>query len=135
VRRLSKTVIEHFPGRWERDRVESPTNSENTFPVVHNTMRYSSFIIIFAAAVLLVACTSSSSPDSSSGKQESSASVECVEPQNPYDEGSGHYAGYEWAQEKNPGACGGNSQSFIEGCEEYERQQSEYEDCEAKKKN
>ncbi len=32
---------------------------------------------------------------------------------------SGHQAGYEWAQRKDivdPGSCGGNSTSFIEGC-------------------
>lgn len=32
---------------------------------------------------------------------------------------SGHEAGYEWAQRKgitDPDECGGNSQSFIEGC-------------------
>lgn len=40
---------------------------------------------------------------------------------NPYSEGSGHYAGYEWA-EKTGGSCSGNSTSFIEGCEEYYRQ-------------
>ena len=35
---------------------------------------------------------------------------------------SGHEAGYESAKEKgitDPDDCGGNSQSFIEGCEEY----------------
>lgn len=34
---------------------------------------------------------------------------------------SGHDAGYEWAEEndiRDPGDCDGNSQSFIEGCEE-----------------
>lgn len=33
---------------------------------------------------------------------------------------SGHKAGYAWAQDKgitDPSACGGTSQSFIEGCE------------------
>ena len=28
----------------------------------------------------------------------------------------------------------GSSQSFTEGCEEHERQESEYEECEAKRK-
>ena len=37
---------------------------------------------------------------------------------NPYDAGSGHYAGYEWA-ERTGRNCNGNSQSFNEGCEEY----------------
>ena len=41
---------------------------------------------------------------------------------NPYSSGTGHYAGYEWAEEKGVSSCGGNSQSFIEGCEEYLRQ-------------
>jgi len=52
---------------------------------------------------------------------------------------SGHEAGYEWAEEHSitdPSDCGGNSDSFIEGCEAYanEYQQSveeeydEYED-------
>lgn len=35
--------------------------------------------------------------------------------------GEGHDAGYEWAQDQgitDPDDCDGNSQSFIEGCEE-----------------
>lgn len=35
---------------------------------------------------------------------------------------SGHKAGYDWAQRKgitDPGDCGGNSSSFIEGCKSY----------------
>ncbi len=35
---------------------------------------------------------------------------------------SGHEAGFDWAEEKgitDPEDCGGNSQSFIEGCEAY----------------
>lgn len=38
------------------------------------------------------------------------------------DDCSGHDAGYEWAEEReitDPDDCGGNSQSFIEGCEAY----------------
>lgn len=42
---------------------------------------------------------------------------------------SGHEAGYNWAEEndiKNPDDCGGNSDSFIEGCQTYaEEQQTE----------
>ncbi len=49
------------------------------------------------------------------------------EPENPYNEGSGHSAGYEWAEENDVGSCGGNSDSFIEGCEEYLLQQENYE--------
>src|SRR5690606_39170545 len=38
---------------------------------------------------------------------------------------SGHEAGYEWAQDRgieHPDDCGGNSISFIEGCEAYARE-------------
>ena len=48
------------------------------------------------------------------------------------DDCSGHEAGYEWAEEHgitDPGDCGGNSDSFIEGCEAYaEEQMEEYEE-------
>lgn len=40
---------------------------------------------------------------------------------NPYSEGTGHYAGYEWA-ERTGGDCNGNSNSFNEGCEAYYEQ-------------
>ena len=50
-----------------------------------------------------------------------------LEPENPYDEGSGHYAGFEWGENGN--SCGGNSSSFIEGCEEYEIQEEAYNAC------
>ena len=79
--------------------------------------------------LLIVGCTSSKHSDS----EEEEAGAACTEPENPYAQGTGHYAGYEWA-ENNSGTCGGSSQSFTEGCEERERQESEYEECEAKKK-
>ncbi len=47
------------------------------------------------------------------------------EPENPYNEGSGHSAGYEWAEKNGVSSCGGSSNSFIEGCEEYLSQQEE----------
>ena len=46
---------------------------------------------------------------------------------------SGHQAGYRWAEENgitDPDECGGNSQSFIEGCQSYAEenpQPQEYE--------
>jgi len=49
---------------------------------------------------------------------------------------SGHEAGYDWAEEKgitDPDDCGGNSTSFIEGCESYAQEQgdsSSYDDSE-----
>lgn len=45
---------------------------------------------------------------------------------------SGHEAGYNWAEENeidDPDKCGGNSSSFIEGCQAYaEEQQATVED-------
>jgi hypothetical protein len=35
---------------------------------------------------------------------------QCTQPENPYDEGTGHYAGYEWA-EKNSRAFGFTEES------------------------
>ena len=90
------------------------------------------FALTLIGLTLLVGCTSSQPPESESHEKASDA-AQCTEPENPYDEGSGHYAGYEWA-EKNPGPCGGSSQSFTEGCEEHEHQESEYEECEDRKR-
>jgi hypothetical protein len=62
-----------------------------------------------------------------SSYSESEYYTEPETPENPYDEGSGHYAGYEWA-ERTGGDCSGNSNSFNEGCEEYYSQQGEYDE-------
>lgn len=46
---------------------------------------------------------------------------------------SGHEAGFEWAQENDIGDssdCGGNSQSFIEGCEAFVEERQEEADRE-----
>ena len=50
-----------------------------------------------------------------------------LEPSNPYDIDSGHYAGFEWGIEGKD--CGGNSDSFIQGCEEYQNQENAYQYC------
>lgn len=42
--------------------------------------------------------------------------------ESPYDDGSGHDAGFQWAEQKgitDSSDCGGDSDSFIEGCQEY----------------
>lgn len=44
---------------------------------------------------------------------------------------SGHEAGYQWAEEhdiKDADDCGGNSQSFIEGCRAYAEEQGDAND-------
>jgi hypothetical protein len=50
---------------------------------------------------------------------------ESLYPQNPYDYDTGHSAGFEWGASGK--GCGGNSTSFIEGCEEYQNQEEAYE--------
>ena len=84
--------------------------------------------LILSAPLVIVGCTSSSSSEKATKEETAN---HCSEPQNPYAAGSGHYAGYEWAETNAPGTCGGRSESFIEGCEEYQQQESEYEDCES----
>jgi hypothetical protein len=44
---------------------------------------------------------------------------------------SGHEAGFEWAENKgitDPDDCGGNSNSFIEGCKAWAEQQDNADD-------
>lgn len=53
-----------------------------------------------------------------------------LEPNNTYEEGSGHYAGFQWGEEGN--TCDGNSDSFIQGCEDYESQEAAYSACKSK---
>lgn len=76
-------------------------------------------LFLIGFALLLVGC--SSNPSNSSYEYEDEE-VEDRYIGNPYSSGSGHYAGYEWAERKGGSSCGGNSQSFVEGCEEYLRQ-------------
>lgn len=92
---------------------------------------YWSTILLIASILPLSACSSSpsyndSSYDGSSYTQDSSyADENNVEVGNPYDQDTGHYAGYQWAEDHPGSDCSGNSQSFNEGCEEYNQQQDE----------
>lgn len=70
--------------------------------------------------LLLTSCGTGSSYESDEG-YESEYREEYQEIGNPYSPGTGHYAGYEWA-ERTGGYCDGNSQSFNEGCETYHDQ-------------
>ena len=77
-------------------------------------------LVIASAVVLsLVGCVGDSS-----GGYADTADGEGGYVGNPYSEGTGHYAGYEWA-ERTGGDCDGNSQSFNEGCEAYYEQTGE----------
>jgi hypothetical protein len=91
-------------------------------------MKKHSIIAILTLATLMVVGCKSTPPSSSSDGEAS-----CTEPQNPYDEGSGHYAGYEWAAEHS-GTCETGSTSFNEGCDEYDSQEDEYDKCVAQRR-
>lgn len=79
--------------------------------------------IIWGVSHWLNTSDSTSPLDTSS----SYSSPNCEEPENPYTPGTGHYAGWEWGEEGN--YCDGNSESFIEGCEEYDQAETDYFDC------
>jgi hypothetical protein len=81
---------------------------------------------------VLFGCGSS---ESSRKDEEGGAAATCTEPENSYSEGTGHYAGYEWAEKHGSATCSTSSSSFNEGCEEYESQEAEYQACEARKKH
>jgi hypothetical protein len=74
--------------------------------------------LVICSVVIFTGCSGDS--DFRSETPESSK----VELGNPYNEGTGHDAGYKWA-ERTGGDCDGNSNSFNEGCEEYYQQQEE----------
>lgn len=87
------------------------------------------FLIILLFLSLGVGCNEKKNSSYISNKSTSNESCYSLEPSNPYNIGSGHYAGFEWAESKQPTVCGGNSNSFIEGCEEYLRQEEDYNKC------
>jgi hypothetical protein len=82
----------------------------------------------------VVTLSDSCSRDKRSNDSTEGASSDCsaLEPSNPYQEGTGHYAGFKWGEDGK--SCGGNSTAFIEGCEEYEAQEEAYNSCISKGK-
>lgn len=84
------------------------------------------FVIALGLGCLLCSCSNTKQADEATS---SSNSKDCssLAPHNPYDEGSGHYAGFKWGEDGK--SCGGNSTSFIEGCEEYDAQEEAYDAC------
>lgn len=80
------------------------------------------FISVFVFPLLFVSCTCSKQEKLkekfSDTTYKNDNEVRCEE-SNPFEEDSGHYAGYEWAEQNNPSSCDGNSDSFIEGCQKY----------------
>lgn len=74
-------------------------------------MRAQTIIPIFALAFSACTCLSTSA-DAQATSHGYLCTVDC----------SGHEAGYQWAEDHDitdPSECGGNSQSFIEGCMAY----------------
>ena len=92
-------------------------------------MTKSLFFLALSASLFFGAGCSGGSADGDNDRARTGKDCSKLEPQNPYPEGSGHYAGYEWAQENQPAECGGSFTSFIEGCEEYHSQMDAYEAC------
>jgi hypothetical protein len=94
------------------------------------TMDIRRVILVLMSLLLIVGCGASTK---SSDEENAGSASRCEEPQNPYSEGSGQYAGYVWAEEKGSGECNCSSQSFNEGCEDYEAQEAKYKECESNK--
>jgi hypothetical protein len=86
---------------------------------------------LFAGISFLAGCTSSPS-QSSDGSSDEGKDTVCTEPENPYSDGTAEYKGYEWAEEHGR-SCNVSSSEFTEGCDEYDSQEAEYEECQAKK--
>lgn len=94
------------------------------------------FLLIPLALIFLGAgCTSGEeqksvfTPYKSEISGETTRDCSALYPENPYNAGSGHYAGFAWAERVEPSTCTGNSNSFIEGCEDFQAQQEDYENC------
>ena len=83
------------------------------------------YTILIFAITLLVGCTKTKDITYC---EEGNCTV-CYFPKNPYDPGTGHYAGFEWAEKNQVTSCDGSSQSFNEGCEEFVKQSIEYYTC------
>lgn len=87
------------------------------------------FAIMLGWGCLCSSCSNPKQVDDSESRTSLSNKKDCssLEPQNPYDEGTGHYAGFKWGEDGK--SCGGNSTEFIEGCEEYEAQEEAHDAC------
>jgi hypothetical protein len=90
--------------------------------------RFCVLIVVLFASILFASCDNTSS----SFNNAKSIDAECMAPHNPYNNGGGHDAGFNWAAE-NGDDCNSNSDSFNEGCAEYFRQLNKYNECLAKK--
>ena len=88
---------------------------------------YSLVFLIFALVIIFPGCDKD--PKNPDSQAITSKNIEeSIQPHNPYNDGGGHDAGFNWAME-NGGGCNGNSDSFNDGCEEYHRQLNKYNEC------
>ena len=83
--------------------------------------------ILFGILLVFIISGCEKAPSTATPTKQKKAE-DCVAPQNPYNDGGGHDAGFKWAEE-NGGDCDGNSESFNEGCAEFVRQLEEYNEC------
>ena len=86
------------------------------------------FILFYFLSICLMSCScgredSRALPSNEEYGFRTPIPQNACESTNPFTEGTGHYAGYEWADKKRPSSCEGNSNSFVEGCEEWLSQQ------------
>jgi len=74
-------------------------------------------LLVSLSALVVTGCSSEiSDSEFSDDTSGTFGGYECT------DDCSGHEAGYQWAEDKDisdEGDCGGNSSSFIEGCQTY----------------
>jgi hypothetical protein len=76
-------------------------------------------ILLLIVSALLLGCEQDQTASSGYPEEEHSNPVvkkTCTEPSNPYNDGGGHDAGFNWAME-NGRSCSSNSNSFDEGCD------------------
>lgn len=100
------------------------------FPILQ--IVFGIIVFIFASWVIAEIIDGLSTPPTYTSEITGEYITDCndIFPRNPYNKGTGHYAGFEWASEKTPIRCGGNSGSFIEGCQAFLDQQEDYDNCE-----
>jgi hypothetical protein len=93
-------------------------------------MRY---VLILFVALMVVGCSQKAEDGGKYSPKDEKGQEVCIGPNNPYHDGGGHDAGFNWALD-NGGGCNGNSDSFNEGCEEFHRQLDEFNRCEERKR-
>ncbi len=95
----------------------------------NESLGWMAFVVIVGLIIWGVFSTFSGNKDSSLDSNTNIKDCSTLLSGNPYYEGSGHYAGFEWAENNSGSYCNGNSDSFNEGCEEHTRQEENYSAC------